>query len=300
MYTRLVFEIQYFNSESDFECIVDLVKTGFSNCICIPGIAANYILNVMKDSFREFNGSAEVVWSSCYHRYIAICRKDNDELCFPNFYSESETGIFKDDVCEERSVVAEKDEADFAYIRIRDKSEIKKICNVEKDTYKIEKCLALLHEKDCNSKEIVSLFSYIAKEYRAEWSMREYLDKLFRLYFFLFPEICIQLIKKCSREADEMEFFEYNLEVLDKYSNMISKVNNNSNKLNIEAVSDFLEIDFGKVYTHYLESIECGEIKSLKDIINKSLNRAMEQQENIQEVRDNYCRYYMISIEKMC
>lgn len=295
-YTRLVFEIQYFNKVSNVECVADLVKMGFARCICIPGIAANYILNVLKNSFKEFKGSGEIVWDSYYHRYIVQCKGEADETWFPNFCSESEGALLKNDVCEERPSIVEEEEADFAYIKIRNKSEIKRVYGITADIYRIEKCLVLLHERDCNSKELVSLFSFIANEYRGKWNMKEYLDKLFRLYFFLFPEECLELVKVCSREAEDKEFFEYNINVLDDYGVMASNSNSNGSKLDIKAVSDFLGIDFGKVYTYYMESVDCGDIKGLNEVINRRLNGAKEQRGNVRDVIENYCKYYMISV----
>lgn len=273
-YTRLLFHEQYMKHTSVYECIIRLVKESVYKCTCIPGVAANYILNVSKFCFYCFDGSCCIEWNENEHRYIAQYRDASGQLCFANFVSETDESV--NEVCKKRKEykLSTEQGGNYAYIQLWNDEWLTSEYGIPNGEYRIEKSLFMAGERNHTDKEIFRFFSYIVKEYRVIHDMKKYLDMMFRLYLFLFPEEGMAVIVEQSDKVKDKEFFNYNKKLLEEYKELASQINVDSQeKINqyFTLLSNFLLIDFKKVYVNCLRGNLVGDGRSLNSLIYKKL-----------------------------
>lgn len=300
-YTRLLFQEQYLKNTSVLECIIMLVKESVYKCTCIPGVAANYILNVSKLCFYCFDGSCCIKWNEKEHRFIAQYRDVSGELYFPNFISEMKECVNVNKVCEKRKKcnLGIEQGVEYAYIELGDNESLLSEYGILNGKYRIEKCLFMAGEKTYDDKEIFRFFSYIVKEYRVIHDMDRYLDMMFRLYLFLFPEEGLRVIEEQCHTTEDEEFFNYNRNLLEEYKEMASKCEKaDQKKINqyFTLLSEFLLIDFAKVYANCLRGNLIGDGRTLKELIYKKLKAANAKADsNVLEVMSKLNNFNEIS-----
>lgn len=115
-YARFTFEEKYC-SDKKFKCVKSEVEDAFCKCICIPGIAFNYIINAIKYCYQEFAGDADktnIIWNEEYKVYVAESMINNNQKVIVNFRYDININscYYAKDICKVSP-------SDFVYLKIR-------------------------------------------------------------------------------------------------------------------------------------------------------------------------------------
>lgn len=245
--------------EKKFECIYD--DKYKSSCICIPGVAINYVANELKKD-KKCTIDGEMKWNNTLNRYLfqGICGER-----IPNLQSDNEGGIMlipKESLCNPK-------DSEYAYIRIRKAEEIRN----ENEDIDINYYI--------NSLEDVNHFKWYSaytKEYRMNYEMPEYIDRLFRLFFFLNPFLGRKVIEKeFQKYSEDKEFLEYNYKVLNDYEEMAKVLEKKDSMVYImKKISEFVGSDLIVLYIYFNDANDYGDIRGINELLLKCVNSAKE------------------------
>lgn len=192
-----------------------------------------------------------------------------------NLQSEEESCqcYFSEDLCGEGV-------NEFSYIKIRPFDVLRNTYlkqQTEQTYFNKESLLFGKQEKFDNSMDYLRLFCFVAESYRGIYDTNEYAERLFRLFFFLFPYTGIKVMEQNMKEYGEIrEFAEYNKQILQDYENL-GKGKQGENTMSppkisitIEQLKSFCGFDFWNIYKSYESS--GWESQSLKDILKKQMS----------------------------
>lgn len=265
-YARGIFELPYTEQAVHFQCVKDLVRAGHCRCICIPGIAMNYIAAAIKTCFKDTKGRNSVWWNNRYRIYIPDTAYESRVLIF-NLKADGENRgcWFADDVCSEADV------GDFCYIVIREQA-------LDRETAQKKTELLLWGKREAfdNSVDCFKLFCRIASTYHNEFDMDVFSDMLFRLFLFLFPEAALAVIKdNLEGSGSQRSFADYHIKLSEDFSRLCEK----SGKYQktgpgferelMESIREFTGFDLYNVYNVYRDE---GTERTLKELSGKQLN----------------------------
>ena len=274
-YSRLIFEEAYREETCSFECVKAQVENGFCRCICIPGIAMNYIAKVMECCYEEFDGTAEILWNSEYKTYFSESTYKNKCIVFNNYFGEC---YFRDDLCSETPSL-------FTYIKIRSAEVLTKRYGI---SYKKETLLCGKIPKLDNGMEYLYLFALIADTNRIKWELDQYATHLFRVFFFLFPYTGMRTISmNLKNYSNDAVFKKYNRELINDYIELSDGAQKRDTMGDLQ-VSDtikkldgFLDFNFWNIYDRYTIS---KDIKDLKSVLSKQLDIASKLHKRLKQL----------------
>lgn len=243
--------------DKEFECIYD--DKYKPCCICISGVAMNYVANEIK-IMKGCAGEEEIKWNNSLNRYL--CQGTSEQI-IPNLQMEKEskpTIIPMESLCN-------PEKSEYTYIKIRKSEEIKKESN-DKD---IECYINSL--EDSNH---FKWYSAYAKEFRMSYEMPEYIDKLFRLFFFFNPFKGYRIIKReLKKYGEDKDFLDYNYKLLKDYLEMAKAFGRKDASDNIiRMISDFVGSDLIVLHIYFEDTKDFGDIRGINDLLLDCANSA--------------------------
>lgn len=264
-YTRLVFEVRYLNEACEFECVWNEAESGFCRCICIPGVAVNYIFKVAEYCLEGIGCRPVILWDRKLSRFVVRCVDDTGRFIAKDFKADQKC-ILQKEICDRAP------NTEFSYLQIRPREEL----NLVYSSSNFNKIIVNKRELDNNGKDYLKLFAIVAKEFAVKLGDKEYLDMLFRLFFFLFPEACEDIMLQIleSIRADE-ELDAYSRKCLEDYYKLGNAVPESFQITDtFKILREYLGIDFKDIYKCYIESKDLGDVRELKELVRNRLNMA--------------------------
>lgn len=272
-YARVVFEERYMCKASPFTCVRPQVEQDFCRCSCIPGVAMNYITCVLECCYKEFQGKSSINWDEERHIYFSYNEYQKQKIVFNLQMNENLCRCyFSEDLCGEGI-------NEYSYIKIRPYEVLWNTYLKGRKSFIKESLLYRKTEKFDNCIDYLRLFCLIADTYRMDFDGGEFADKLFRLFFFLFPYTGIEVFDSNFKAyGDSEEFNGYNKQLLQSYIEL-GKGKRKDDPLSdtkftstIQQLKDFLGFDFLSIWKKYESPFSCGEIRDLKSVLNKQMN----------------------------
>lgn len=272
-YARVVFEERYMCETSPFVCVKPQVERNFCRCICIPGVAMNYIVYVLGCCYEEFEGERSICWNETRNIYLPDNEYKNQKVVF-NLQPVGRycRCYFSDDLCGERI-------NEFTYIKIRSFDVLYSKYIQKKQIFYKEYLLLGKMEKFDNSMDYLRLFCFIADAYRGTYDIDDFVDKLFRLFLFLFPYTGLNVIEKnIEMYGNSQKFRDYQRQVLQEYRKLGEGKQYEDSmadvkiSITIGQLKEFFWFDFWNVYKNYEEAEWGGDTRSLKDILKKQMS----------------------------
>lgn len=262
-YVRVVFEKQYTNRER-IMCVDNDVERGVSNCICIPGVAINYVAGEIK-ACQEIHEKQKLKfeWSSEYKMYFQRKERDDWNAEIFDFKKQGVSKIEDAEFCE-------RDVTEYTYIKMR---------NLDNKTVSRKEFIKLRRHLMTRGKRMfeVELYTTFASAYRVQHSFKDYVNALFRFFFFLHPDEGMQIIKQNMEIYQDDSFRQYNRELLSDYKTMIMALSQETQgrRGNMNELLKIIQIFLGvNLLTFYIEfkSEYCGDFKDIKDLITNKAN----------------------------
>lgn len=260
IYIRTLFEQDYAREENRFECVINSVKRGSSRCICIPGVAINYIANEMKFCTKtpECPNTWALGWDSENEAYFVIKNSADWNMGIPDLQKDE-----KDNSFDRNAEFCTETINGYTYIKIR------KYDNIVSSIIN-PKMLFFELEGEINRKILLEFFILLTREFRTEMDMKDYVKMLFRFSFFLHPFSGIKIL-----EQGDMCCKKFNYALLTEYWQMINKFKKQdlSSLERIKVVGDFIGADISMLYETLKDSNLQGDIRGI--------NEFFQEQENI-------------------
>lgn len=287
MYIRAMFEEKYASKNYSFHCTKQNVVNEKTKCICIPCVAVNYIANVIKflEHSKEKSSGWRFMWFDEDNVYL-VRKGDGDwNKDLYDIQSPGKVPMAGVRLCE-------KELNKYAYIKIRDQKII------ERSPLKPRQMLYSLPAIDTDSKIEIEIYTIMARDFRMEFPMEEYIDKLFRFWFILQPLKCLEVIAHNMEKSDSRSLREYNAKLLDEYEILIdrlkeireSKEEENIHKI-LEQIGKFVGVRIWTIYIYLKESEEHGgSIQSIDDLLQKKMNSILKMKAKGKESRINRLR----------
>lgn len=170
------------------------------------------------------------------------------------------------------------------YIKIREFEDIKSsTIDVKKWYYE--------QEGEAKEKEITTVFIILAREFRTELDIKEYVEVLFRFSFFLHPSLGMNVLEQdLSKQSEGCGSFNANL--LKAYCEMIKELKKSEfdslERLNI--ISGFVGVDISKLYLALKESNMQGDIRGIDEYFQERLNitKKIAKGRRLKTIMDRY------------
>lgn len=274
-YIRYMFEEQYRERSNDFECLKEEVIQGRTRCICIPGIAVNYIANEMKFLKKQ---KSQKEWKFAWNEEhcIYVVEKDANDWNFeiPDF------------VLDEVAII-EPEEYSFCKEHITKYTYLLPTGNMVQDDLDFW-ILWPVHERT-----ELKVFMLLARDYRGVYDIPVYADKLFRLTLFLHPLSGLKVIENNlkNREKDTW-FINYNLNLLEQYLGMnhqLCDCKNNMEKNSLpkmlEIIKEFVGFDLLLLYHYFQTSDDVEGIEVWSDLLKQKINDLLKMRSTAPQSR---------------
>ncbi len=281
-YTRFTFEEKYC-VDKKFQCVRLLAEKGGCNCVCIPGVAFNYLVNAIKYCYEEFQDGrdrANITWNKQYGVYVAESVIDNNKQVIVNFCDDINA-----DSCYYSEILCKEAPGRFAYLKIRGRSELRRIYYKNGKWINKEALLFGKTEKFNNSTDYFKLLLAMADSYdKNNLTLPEYSAQLFLLIVFLFPYTGLDIIEKSYKrisldhsmsKSDKDSFITYNRGVLEAYRSLGKDMQNrdvlsagNFTDTN-QRLRSYMKFDLYNIYDRYDEDTLREE---LRDLIKRQLS----------------------------
>lgn len=272
MYIRSMFEEHYALKENPFECIVENVKNGYGRCICIPCVAVNYIASEIK--FWEKTADKSLTWGLEWeeeHGIYLVKREAEDwNKEIYDIKAHGITLIHNAELC----IIAP---TDYSYIKIRDREILQQA--FEEPRKMLYSLLTDIGER----KTEIEFYTAAAREFRNRFPMEEYIDKLFRLLFFLHPLECLKVIERNMRNCGSMKLKKYNQKLLEDYQKLINdleKIPASKYRVNmfqrLRKIEEFVGIKIVMVYVWFNRDKKYGDIEVVHELFQKKMNDTLK------------------------
>lgn len=265
-YIRSLMEEGYKDPKNEFECIKNDKKNGYyeyPQCICISGICMNYVaneLNLLKKDCIKGN----LCWSKALNAYLFV---GSEKKRMPNLIEE----ISEIEIPFENSSFCVDNDSPYVYLALRASEQIKgdaKKCKFIKYPF-------------CTSHEL-KWYTFFVRDYRLFYEMKEYIDKLFRLFFFLYPNHGISLITEHKKQyGEDKEFVNYNTTIMKEFKSLICKLDrlNSDKKMKasdvVESVGEFVGNDLYALYSYFVTSNGQGDIRYIDEMLLEHANSVL-------------------------
>lgn len=268
MYIRAMFEEQYILEKNPFECIVEEVRNGYGRCICIPCVAVNYIANEIKfwEKATNKNLSWGFIWEEEHKIYLVKRESEDWNKDIYDIRAQGKTLIDNAELC-----LIEP--TGYSYIKVRDQEILQEVFE---DPSKIL-CILLTDVGECKTE--IEIYTTVARDFRNEFSMEEYIDRLFRLTFFFHPLEGLKVIERNMKESDSKDLKKYNERLLEDYQKLINgleRLNESNDRVNplkiLEQIGEFVGGNILTIYIYLKESDRYGDIKTAHELFQKKMN----------------------------
>lgn len=290
-YARVTFEERYMCKTMPFDCVRPQVEKNFCRCICMPGVAMNFIACVLDCCYEEFCGKSSISWNANQNIYLPE-HEYNTKKIVVNFQTDAARCecYYTNDLCNEGINT-------FSYIKIRSFDVLRNTYLKQEgiqNGFNKDKLLFGKTEKFDNSMDYLRLFCLIAESNRGSYDMNDYAEKLFRLFFFLFPYTGFEVIERnLMNHGEDKGFAEYHKRMLEEYE-ILGKGKQREDtmasskiSITIEQLKEFCGFDFWSIYKRYESSGLGGGSQSLKDILKKQMSICGMLSGRTKQVREN-------------
>lgn len=289
IYIRAMFEEKYTKKENFFRCVK--INDNKKGCICIPGVAVNYIANQVKFQTKMplYSTTWEVEWNSECEAYFI--KKDNNDwnMGIPDLQKDIDKNNKSIELFGEKNKFCPASPNGYTYIQIREFKNLDPKINM--------KNLYLNLKGDENSKIITRFFIILARDFRTEMDMNDYTNMLFRFSFFIYPHSGLNALEKNYNVGDDIahqNHQDFDANVLTAYRKMVvdcKKINSDADKLGrLQTIGAFVGADISKLRKSFEELNEQEDVRGIDEFFQEYLNIAkkLERGGRLKAVMEKY------------